>query len=223
MESPEERKTGDVPQHTHSAVPSEYSHIKGWGVDADPKNNPTYPMKQRVDIEHAGYNWERPTQQPVDMEVLQTIERPNVSAVFGTSSPPSGLSGMIRRWAFKYSEDDYHHWIGLLAADRLNMVEGALDDIAHGHIPNLVEEKGLRADWQYDRQNLLGKVAIGIGVAGLAWWLWQRRSHDDDMEYEYGQLERSSDFEENREPGEMAAEYYADYDRESFYGTIRPL
>ena len=74
-----------------------YQHIKGWGVDADPKNDPTYPMKHRTNEEHAGYSWVRPSQQPVNIEVLHSNERPNVTAVFGTSSPPSGLSGMIRR------------------------------------------------------------------------------------------------------------------------------
>ena len=43
-------------EHTAKDV----SQIKGWGVDADPKNDPTYPMKLRNDGEHAGYSWERP-------------------------------------------------------------------------------------------------------------------------------------------------------------------
>jgi hypothetical protein len=30
------------------------SQVKGWGVDADPKNDPTYPMKRRNNGEHAG-------------------------------------------------------------------------------------------------------------------------------------------------------------------------
>jgi hypothetical protein len=76
------------------------SKIKGWGVDADPKNDPTYPMKKRQNGEHAGYSWKRPPQQPNNVEVLHSNERPNVSAAFGTSTPPSGLSGMIRRVAF---------------------------------------------------------------------------------------------------------------------------
>lgn len=209
------------PPRSGSDVPSQYAHIKGWGIDTDPKNNPTYPMKQRVDIEHAGYNWERPAQQPVEMEVHHSIERPNITAVFGTSSAPRGLSGTIRLWAFKYSEDQYNHWLGLLLADRIDMVEGVLDDLAHGHLPNLIEERGLRADWQYDRERLLGKVAIGIGLAGAAWWLWRQRSHDDEeheqLDY-YGSLSPDDD-----EPGTLGREYYGDYDREGFYGTIRPL
>src|SRR4051794_32757819 len=74
----------------------DYSHIKGWGIDADPENDPTYPMRQpRTDEEQNGYSWNRPTLQVVDREILHSIERPNLTAVFGTSTPPSGLSGVF--------------------------------------------------------------------------------------------------------------------------------
>ena len=112
----------------------DYAHIKGWGVDADPKNDPTYPMKRRVEGEHAGYSWERPPQQPVNVEILHSNERPNVSAVFGTATPPAGLSGMIRRLAFRYSESSYGHWLPLMLADRVGVVEGIVADLAHGHV-----------------------------------------------------------------------------------------
>jgi hypothetical protein len=145
----------------------DYSHIKGWGIDADPKNDPTYPMKQRTNAEQTGYSWERPTQQPVDLEVLHSIERPNLTAVFGTSTPPSGLSGMIRRFAFRYSENQYSHWLPLLLADRVNVVEGVLDDLRHGHIPNIFAEKGYKAEWKHDKAGLLTKFAVAAAlVAG---------------------------------------------------------
>lgn len=139
----------------------DYSHIKGWGHDADPQNDPTYPIKHRTNEEHRGYTWERPTQQPITVEVLHSNERPNISAVFGTVAPPSGLSGMIRRFAFRYSENEYGHWLPLLLADRVNVVEGLLDDLAHGHIPNIFAEKGWAADWKYNRSGLLKKIAVG--------------------------------------------------------------
>src|SRR4028119_70653 len=87
------------------------SQVKGWGIDADPKNDPTYPMKHRNNGEHAGYSWERPVQQPIDVEVLHSNERPDVTAVFGTSPPPSGPSGMVRRFPFLPSESSYGHWV----------------------------------------------------------------------------------------------------------------
>jgi len=146
----------------------DHTKIIGWGIDADPKNDPTYPMRHRTAEDHDGYTWERPAQQPIDIEVLHSNERPNVSAVFGTSSPPSGLSGMIRRFAFRYSENSYLHWLPLLLADRVNVVEGVLDDLAHGHVPNIFAEKGYKAQWKYDKKSLIVKMATVAALVGGA-------------------------------------------------------
>ena len=142
------------------------SRLPGWGVDNDPDNDPTYPMRQRHPDDPRGYTWERPTQQVADVEVLKSIERPNLPAVFGTSVPPSGLSGVIRRFAFKYSESDYLHWLPLLLADRVNVVEGVLDDLAHGQVPNIFAEKGYKAEWKHDRTGLIIKLATAAAIVG---------------------------------------------------------
>lgn len=144
------------------------SRVVGWGVDADPENDPTYPMKNRNNGEHAGYSWQRPQQQPVNVEILHSNERPNLSATFGTSAPPSGLSGVIRRAAFKYSENSYGHWLPLMLADRINVVEGVLSDVARGHIPNIFGEMGLKAEWQHNRKRLVTRVAVGAAIAFVA-------------------------------------------------------
>jgi hypothetical protein len=137
-------------------------------VDADPKNDPTYPMKNRNNGEQAGYSWERPPQQPINVEVLHSNERPNVTAVFGTSTPPAGLSGMIRRIAFKYSESSYGHWLPLMLADRVSVVEGVLDDLKHGHVPNIFAERGWKAEWQHNRTNLVRRVLVGAVLTSAA-------------------------------------------------------
>ncbi|HEX8473476.1 MAG TPA: hypothetical protein VF666_05555 [Pyrinomonadaceae bacterium] len=154
------------------------SQIKGWGVDANPQNDPTYPMKNRNNGEHAGYSWERPSQQPVSVEVLHSNERPNVSATFGTSTPPSGLSGMIRRYAFKYSESSYGHWLPLMLADRVGMVEGVIDDLAHGHVPNIFAERGWKAEWKHNRKSLVTRVLVGTVLASAA-VVYLRSGKDD--------------------------------------------
>ena len=138
------------------------SQIKGWGVDADPKNDPTYPMKNRNNGEHAGYSWERPPQQPITTEILHSIERPNVTSVFGTSTPPSGLSGSIRRFAFRYSESSYGHWLPLMLADRVSVVEGVLDDLKHGRVPNVFAELGWKAEWKYNRTSLVRRICVRV-------------------------------------------------------------
>lgn len=137
-----------------------FGHIKGWGVDADPNNEPTYPIKKYNGDDHQRLNWERPALQPRTVEVLHSNERPGLTAVFGTSMPPSGLSGNIRRFAFKYSESSYGHWLPLLVADRVNVVEGIIDDLKRGHIPNIFAEKGCKAEWKYNRAGMIKKIAI---------------------------------------------------------------
>jgi hypothetical protein len=144
------------------------SQIEGWGVDADPKNDPTYPMKLRNDGEHEGYSWQRPQQQPLSVEVLHSNERPDVTAVFGTSTPPSGPSGVLRRLAFRYSESSYGHWLPLMLADRVGVVEGVVDDLRQGRVPNVLAERGWNAEWKHNRTGLVRRILIGTALGSAA-------------------------------------------------------
>lgn len=145
----------------------DYSHIKGWGIDADKKNNPTYPMKKRTNEEHDGYNWQRPPQQTSDIEILKSVERPNLTSVFGTSVPPSGLSGMIRRSAYKKGESSYARWLPLVLADRIGVYEGLLQDFSQGRIPNIFTERGWDAEWKHNRKSFILKAAAVAAVTAV--------------------------------------------------------
>jgi hypothetical protein len=138
------------------------AHIKGWGVDADRENEPTYPIKKYTGDDHKRLNYQRPTQQTANVEILKSNERPSVSAVFGTSTPPSGLSGAIRRYAFRYSEGSWGHWLPLILADRINVIEGVIDDLKKGYVPNIFAERGWKAEWKYNRKGMVKKIATGI-------------------------------------------------------------
>ena len=144
------------------------TQVEGWGVDANEKNDPTYPMKRRNDGEHEGYSWERPAQQPLSVEVLHSNERPNVSAAFGTSTPPAGLSGVIRRFAFKYSESSYGHWLPLMLADRVGVVEGYWEDLSRGHVPNVFAERGWKAEWKHNRIGLARRILVRVVLISAA-------------------------------------------------------
>ena len=144
------------------------SQIKGWAVDADPKNDPTYPMKDRNNGEHAGYSWQRPPQQPITVEILHSNERPNLTSVFGTSTPPSRLSGVIRRFAFRYSESSYGHWLPLMLADRVGVMEGVLDDLKHGRVPNVFAERGWKAEWKHNRRGLVLRILPRVALISAA-------------------------------------------------------
>jgi hypothetical protein len=164
------------------SVTNEHANIKGWGVDADRENEPTYPMKKSTGDDRKRLNYERPTQQPVDVEILHSNERPSVTAVFGTSTPPSGLSGMIRRFAFRYSESSWGHWLPLILADRVNMVEGIVDDFKQGTIPNFMAERGWNAEWKYNKQGVIRNVIVGAAIATAVVTLiaLKNRNSDED-------------------------------------------
>ncbi len=145
----------------------DYKNIKGWGIDADPKNEPTYPMKNYTGDDHNRINWERPVQQQVGVEILKSNEHSRMPAVFGTTVPPSGISGMLRRHAFTHSEGSWWHWLPLILADRINMVEGIVDDLKHGHIPNVFAERGWKAELKYNPKGAAQKIAVGVLVTGV--------------------------------------------------------
>ena len=153
----------------------DYKNIPGWNIDADPENEPTYPIKKWTGDDHNRINWQRPAQQLVNEEILHSNERPNISAVFGTPLPPSGLSGAIRRKAFTFSESEYGHWLNLFLADRINMFEGIIDDIKHGHFPNIFAERGMKADWKYNRKELVRNVVIAAAVTTILIGLVKRK------------------------------------------------
>lgn len=134
--------------------------IPGYGMDADPENEPTYPMKNYTGDDHNRINYERSEQQLQFEEILQSNERPGLTAVFGTSVPPSGFSGAIRRYAFQHSEDRYRHWLPLLLADRINVFEGLIDDLYKGYVPNLFEERGWKVEMKHNARGFLSKMIL---------------------------------------------------------------
>jgi hypothetical protein len=154
------------------------SNIRGWGADVDPGNRPAVP-KERTPPRLPGVHWDAPEQQVPRVKIYHSIERPGITPVFGTSTPPSGLSGKMRDLAFRYSENDIRHWMILLAADRVNVGEGLLQDLAHGHVPNIFAEMGARAEWRYNRAGFIRKAVITTAAVGLAvLWMKNRRRTD---------------------------------------------
>ena len=116
-----------------------------------------------------------PVAQEQHVEVLVSTERPGRTPLFGTVQPPSGLSGAIRRLAFKSTENDVRHWLLLLLADRVNVVEGIGDDLAKGKVPNILAEMGIKSELKHNPAGLAKKVAIGAAVIGAACYLMKRR------------------------------------------------
>ena len=66
---------------------------------------------------------------------------------------------MIRRYAFRHSESSQAHWIPRRLADRVDVIEGIVDDLLHGRVPNIFAEKGMKAEWRYNRMGMIRKIA----------------------------------------------------------------
>ena len=179
----DEERRGHVHQHErqidHDLRPTRptresLAHIQGWGADLDRKDRPAVPM-ERTPARFINPQPGQPEQQVETVEVLVSNERPGITPVFSSKQPPSGLSGLIRRLAFKLTENDVRHWLLLLAADRVNMVEGIGQDLLSGKVPNVLAEMGIKAEFQHNKVGLAKKAVVATAVAGGIWYLLQRR------------------------------------------------
>lgn len=164
--------------HRQAVDPQRYAHIPGWGVDRDKHDRPAVPM-ERTPPRLDGIHWDRPPQQVSDVEVLHSTERSGLTPVYGTTAPPRGLSGALRRLGFRYSENDLRRWLILLFADRVDVVEGLAGDVARGHVPRIYAEMGGRAELRHNPAGAVRKAVTVAAVAGAAYWLWQRRRDRD--------------------------------------------
>jgi len=168
------QRSGQAPDFdTRTRHPAHQDQIAGWGSDLDRGNRPAVPMERRPP-RLPGLHLEEPALQDAHCEVLHSCERPGLTPVFGSAQPPRGASGWLRRIAFGYSENDLRHWLMLLAADRVNVVEGLVDDLATGHIPRLYAETGGRAELKHNPARAAGKAVVLASVVGLGYLAWRR-------------------------------------------------
>lgn len=147
----------------------DHSHIQAWGVDLERSNRPAVPM-ERTPPRLEGVHWDEPEQQPQHVEVLVSRERQGMPPVFGTSVPPNGPSAGLRRKAFEYTENNIKHWLLLIAADRVDVMEGRAEDFK-----------------QLPRHHPVAAAALIGGVALLGMWMQRRR---DSARHREMQLER---------------------------------
>ncbi|WP_461187640.1 hypothetical protein [Arthrobacter sp. Z4-13] len=121
------------------------ARIPGWGADLDPADRPSYPREQ-PGIE-TGAHWDFPERQPEKWPRERSVEHAFLTPVFGTSTPPKGASGAIRKYAYKYSEGRAAHWLLLIAADRVDAWEHHLGSLATLRPDNPVTETGVLSEF----------------------------------------------------------------------------
>lgn len=109
----------------------EHHAIPDWGVDKRPQDRPGVP-KETPPHPVAGAHWREPERQPEAVTVVKRATLKRLTPVFSTAVPPHGLSGAIRRFAYRIPEHLVRHWLLLLVADRVDVVESKL------HLPRPV-------------------------------------------------------------------------------------
>jgi hypothetical protein len=122
------------------------ARIPGWGADLDRQDRPSYP-RERFDPGLNGAHWTFPERQPEKWPRERSLEHQMLTPVFGTSTPPRGLSGAIRKYAYRrFSEGRAAHWLLLLAADRVDALESTVGSFASLHPDNPLTETGVTAE-----------------------------------------------------------------------------
>lgn len=158
-----------VPARSHTAehVPGDVRTINGWGADLDPKDRPAVPRELPSDV-HTARGDVKHRQTP-RTKVFQSNEHPDLTPVFGESCPPSGLSGFLRGYAYQFGEATNRHWMTLMAADRVNIIERFVGDLFR-RPDNYVKEKawGTRIKYAASAPPRNNVMMIGLAVAGAA-------------------------------------------------------
>lgn len=102
-----------------------HTHVPGWGVDAVPGARPGVPFRPEQPLPSAGARVDTPRQRPQrPITRRRTLYRE--PRVVGTRQPPRGLSGLLRRFAYRIPEHEARHWLTLLLADRIDVLEHRL-------------------------------------------------------------------------------------------------
>lgn len=137
--------TADAPQRP--SAEELRARIPGWGADLDRADRPSVPREQFLPT---GAHWTLPEDQrpqPGQAERERSIEHGRLTPVYGTSVPLRGLSGVIRRHAYRrYSEARAAHWLLLLGADRVDAVESHLASLLTTRPDNPVTETGIQSE-----------------------------------------------------------------------------
>lgn len=100
----------------------EHVGIPDWGVDLRETDRPGVP-KETTPRPVAQAHWIVPERQMAMAPVLKRADLPQLTPVFSTAQPPHGLSGALRRMAYTIPDHRVRHWLLLLVADRVDVIE----------------------------------------------------------------------------------------------------
>jgi hypothetical protein len=161
--------------------------IVGWGVDLNASRRPGIPLELNQEtVLSPRHHFPIKSKQEPGPGVNLTVERDDYTPVIGNSKWPSFVTGPLRRFAFTFSEDTQRHWLLLMLADRINMVEGWFEDLAKGRKPMLLPRMEFRTTdhlrrilkqgpkSRQDKLLLASAAVMAIGLGAAAYWTLKR-------------------------------------------------
>lgn len=130
-----------------------------WGADLPPENRPGIPM-EREPRPIEGAHWTTPEKQKASVRVLKRPLLDELTPVFGTAQPPRGVSGLLRTAAYRIPSHRAGHWLILIFADRVDVMESTFRRLLPFALPLAMVGMGLSRRAGKRRKRLFGIPAM---------------------------------------------------------------
>ena len=106
----------------HLYGPVSHPDVPGWGLDSDPRARPGVPAEIDPPRPSGTPHYTDPAQQTTSPRPLVGRGR-SLTRVYATNVPPRGLSGLLRRLAYRIPDYRARRWLLLMTADRVDSLE----------------------------------------------------------------------------------------------------
>jgi hypothetical protein len=93
-------------------------------------------------------------------------EHPGLTPVFGDTVPSKGMARLIRDYAYQYGEATSRHWMLLMMANRVDVLETMIADALRGRPDHYIKEKGWSAKMKYDEDAKRSVIVAGVVLVG---------------------------------------------------------
>jgi len=98
------------------------TQVPGWGVDARPEDRPGVPHELEPPRPLADADPGLAVRQTSEPRPLVDPSR-SLTPVYSAATPPRGLSGLMRRAAYRYPTYRARRWMLLMLSDRVDALE----------------------------------------------------------------------------------------------------
>jgi len=99
-----------------------HSQVLGWGADRRRDERPGVPRESPTPEPVGRTHWSVPDPQ-LSRPVPVVAAGRRLTPVYSTSVPPRGLSGALRKLAYRYPDWYVRRWAVLRVADRVDVIE----------------------------------------------------------------------------------------------------